>query len=196
MKKIILSLLFIGATCAVMAQQEVKKTTPANNTNNATANSNPENSAIHNSSYPSNNMATTTTQTVVVPPSVQASFKSGYPAASNVTWQQSGDWYTARYMDNGSIMQVLYREDGKVLSTMNAPVLQTYVPQDVVSKAIDKYGANLYAIGISKGPNGQDIYHVTLVGNGQSKTEWMNGDGSVAMQPFRIELNETVAGNR
>src|SRR6185436_15526640 len=101
------------------------------------------------------------------------------------SWYQSGDWYVARYVDNGQIKQVSYREDGKVLTAMMSPVRKSFVPDEIVNQAILKYGANLYAIGSSKGSDGQDMYHVTLIENGQSRTEWMNSDGSTADNHFR-----------
>ena len=128
--------------------------------------------------------ANTNTYSVAVPTSIQTTFTASYPGVTG-TWQRSGDWYQARYVENGMIKQVMYREDGKMLTSSIAPIKQSFVPDEMVKQAIQRYGASLYSIGISKGINGQDLYRVTLIENGQSRTEWMNADGSTADDHFR-----------
>ncbi|HKP31391.1 MAG TPA: hypothetical protein VJT83_01640, partial [Chitinophagaceae bacterium] len=141
-------------------------------------------------------VTTTATYTVNVPVSIRGSFETAYPSATNVTWQQSGDWYRARYRENGQIMQISYREDGKSLAMPAAPVLRTYVPEEIVSKAIDVYGLNVYAIAKTRGQDGQDMYNVTVIENGQSKSEWMNADGTTAMTPHRISDDQMVTNEK
>ena len=163
---------------------------PTTNTNTAV-----DSTVATDPSYPSTNTSiqnnaavnrsVNTTYELNVPMSIQTSFKTSYPAVTVNSWYQSGDWYVARYVDNGQIKQVSYREDGKVLTAMMSPVRKSFVPDEIVNQAIQKYGANLYAIGSSKGSDGQDMYHVTLIENGQSRTEWMNSDGSTADNHFR-----------
>jgi hypothetical protein len=138
-------------------------------------------------------LGTTTTSaaySVSVPASVQTSFTTAYPAAGTVTWSQSGDWYRARYRENGRLMESSYREDGKTFTRVASPVLRTYVPEDVVNKALDMYGVNVYAIGMTKNAEGQNMYNVTLIDNGQSRTEWMNEDGSAVASPYRTETDD------
>lgn len=165
--------------------------TPAPVTNenrNTIGNTPPDNN--YNTGTPMNNAATTTTYSVTVPTSVETSFKASYPMAGTVTWRQSGDWYSARYRDeNGKLMEASYREDGKSFVREASPLLRTYVPEEAVNKAIDMYGANIYAIALVKGSEG-DMYNVTVIENGQSKTMWMNADGSTVMNPYRTETTE------
>jgi hypothetical protein len=104
-----------------------------------------------------------------------------------VTWRQSGDWYSARYKDeNGKLMEASYREDGKSFVREASPILRTYVAPEAVDKAVEMYGANIYAIALVKGSEG-DMYNVTVIENGQSKTMWMNADGSTVLNPYRTE---------
>jgi hypothetical protein len=131
------------------------------------------------------NAAVTTTYTVNVPSSIQTSFTTTYPAVTANTWHQSGDWYVARYVDNGVIRQVSYREDEKTVVSTFSPIRKSFVPEEVVSQSLQKYGASLYAIGASKGSDGQDLYHVTIIENGQSRTEWINADGSTSTEHLR-----------
>ena len=174
--------------------------------NQPTTNVNADSTVMTEPSYPSTNNSVqsnavmnsspNTTYELNVPTTIQASFKTSYPAVTVNSWYQSGDWYVARYVDNGQIKQVSYREDGKVLTAMMSPVRKSFVPDEIVNQAIQKYGANLYAIGSSKGSDGQDMYHVTLIENGQSRTEWMNSDGSTADNHFRKADEATMQVNR
>ncbi|HYF31180.1 MAG TPA: hypothetical protein VD993_08685 [Chitinophagaceae bacterium] len=164
---------------------------PVTNENNTIGNTPPDNN--HNTGMPLNNNTTTATYSVTVPTSVETSFKAAYPMASTVTWRQSGDWYSARYKDeHGKLMEVAYREDGKTFTRAASPLLRTYVPEEAVNKAVEMYGANIYAIALVKGSEG-DMYNVTVIENGQSKTLWMNADGSTVMNPYRTEEAEQSA---
>ena len=141
--------------------------------------------------------ANTNTYSVAVPTSIQTTFTTSYPGVTG-TWARSGDWYQARYVENGAIKQVMYREDGKVLTSSISPIKQSFVSDEMVAQAIQRYGASLYSIGTSKGADGKDIYRVTVIENGQAKTEWMNADGSTADDHFRKaeEMNSTIPADQ
>ncbi|HEY0678423.1 MAG TPA: hypothetical protein VGD17_09055 [Chitinophagaceae bacterium] len=158
--------------------------TPANSANQNTMNGNSGTvaTASGNASY-----------SVTVPASVQTTFTAAYPAAGKVSWHQSGDWYRVRYMENGQLMEGIYREDGKSFTRQASPILKTFVPQEAVSKALDIYGINVYSIARAKGTAGQDVYNVTVIENGQTRTEWMNEDGSTVMTPYRTETDQQSA---
>jgi hypothetical protein len=60
------------------------------------------------------------------------------------------------------------------------PVLNTFVPDVVVTNAINTYGNNLYSI-TRRLPSGtEEMYHVTIIKNGVSEIAVMNGQGVVA----------------
>ena len=151
------------------------------------------NATMDGTANPAMSSTTTTTYELNVPASIKTSFSTSYPAITTSSWYQSGDWYVARYVENGQINQVSYREDGTVRNAMMSPLRKSFVPDEIVSQAIQKYGASLYAIGSSKGANGQDMYNVTLIENGQSRTEWMNTDGSTADNHFRTAEEATMS---
>ena len=122
--------------------------------------------------------------TFQVPQSVQTSFRVNYPAATQVTWQPMGEyWYTTYKEGNTSIVHVYYpsteyyvgRDDNyKVV----LPVLNTYVPEDVVINAINTYGNDLYSITALKTAGSQDtMYEVTLIKDGTCEMVMMNGSG-------------------
>ena len=164
---------------------------PVNGNTNSTLN----NGNVNTLNEPMNNATLSTTTnsaaySVMVPSSVQTSFQAAYPAAGSVIWSQSGDWYRARYMENGKIMESSYREDGKAFTRVASPQLRTYVPEEVVNAAMNMYGVNVYAIAQAKGSEG-DVYNVTIIENGQARTEWMNADGSTVGSPYRTEEMNT-----
>jgi hypothetical protein len=176
----------------------VTQPSPNSNTNQpVNTNTNVNVNTMDNSNMTTSGTLSSTTNSaaysVSVPASVQTTFTTAYPAAGSVTWQQSGDWYRARYRENGRLMEASYREDGKSFTRAASPVLRTYVPEEVVNKALDMYGMNVYAIAMTKGAEGQSMYNVTLIENGQSKTEWMNEDGSTVMSPYRTEADDASA---
>src|SRR5687768_11249053 len=53
------------------------------------------------------------------------------------------------------------------------PVLQSYVPENILSNAKNTYGERLYSIKGVKSGNGEDVYQITLVDNQQSSVAWM-----------------------
>lgn len=206
MKKTILSFLCIGSTMMLLAQQAPPATqkTPNMNTNNqpVTTPEVIENRNTIGNTPPDNNYNTGTLNStmsnaampaatiVSVPASVQTSFTTAYPTAGTVTWRQAGDWYRARYKDeNGKLMEASYREDGKTFVRAASPIMRTYVPQEAIDKAVEMYGADIYAIAMVKGTEG-DMYNVTVIENGESRTMWMNADGSAVMNPYRTETTE------
>ena len=228
MKKTILSFLLVSSAALVMAQQPTytnpnqKKNVPNGSTNqNLNTNPNRTNSNVappdtsttnlnnemnvseqEKSPQPDNGVvnstATTTSYSFTVPASIQTNFTTQYPGVTGNVWVRSGDWYRSRYVDNGTIREVSYREDGKSLTSTVSPIMQSYVPQEMVAQAIQRYGASVYAIGVSKGSDGQELYHVTVIENGESKTEWMNADGTVSENHFRKadETNSMMPENQ
>jgi hypothetical protein len=224
MKKIFFSFILFGSAGALMAQQPTNRTTTPNG-NNTTITNTQTNSGVNTTTtttippapttttpnatladdpaMDNPNMTTTTARTTVsvsVPPSVQSSFTMDHPAASNVVWAQNGDWYTATYLENGRSTRVYYNSgayyaDKGESYRMSLPMLNGYVPEDMVAKATEMYGGSLYSISSSKGSEGQLIYHVTLLDNGQSRTEFINVDGSIVASPYRMEKEELMASS-
>lgn len=61
------------------------------------------------------------------------------------------------------------------------PVLETYVPDNVVAKLKQKYGANLYDLTMIKRAANQPAYIVRVQDNGAYKTEIVNDNGDVQL---------------
>jgi hypothetical protein len=58
-------------------------------------------------------------------------------------------------------------------------VFNTYVPDVVVTNAINTYGNDLYSITRRVSNGNEEVYHVTLIKNGVSEIALMNAQGVV-----------------
>ena len=133
-----------------------------------------------------------------VPLTIRTNFQVAYPAVTEVTWMPANDWWYASYINSDNRMsrvyyntQPYYLEENRDASfRVSLPVLNTYVPDDVVSSAINKYGGNLFSITARKPDNnGLQSYHITLIKNGVSEIVMMNGDNMVYS-----EVSKTPSG--
>jgi hypothetical protein len=139
MKKTILAIILAGSSAAICAQD----TTNMNNTrmDSAQNTTGVQTSTGDYSAYAN------------MPPSIQRNFQAQYPGVTNAQWQPTyNGFWRASYMQNGQWMNVNYSPRGE--SFMVAlPVLQSSVPAEIVSKAMDLYGGNVYDISLVKLPN-------------------------------------------
>jgi hypothetical protein len=211
MKKTILSLILIGGSCMVFAQNETRDTTtrPTTNTydssktmNNTNINngiqtpvSNSGDTANSKSAMSSNNAYNAYgTTSVNIPYRAQMNLQKDYPTANNITWNQSGDWYHGTYMNNGRYSHIYYDDRGNTYS-VSMPVTETYVPDDIMNKVTTMFGPMVYDVTTLKGDSThQNIYQIRTLENGQVKSQWIGDDGSSIMDPFRAEMS-TEANN-
>ena len=129
---------------------------------------------------------TTVNYTSQVPMVIRTNFQTSNPAVTQVTWMpMSTDFWYASYVNSDNRMtrvyyntQPWYMEPGRDNSFKVAlPVLNTYVPEDVITAAIRTYGSELAGITARKlDANGMTSYFVTLIKNGVSEIEEMNTD--------------------
>ena len=121
-----------------------------------------------------------------VPASIRANFAANNPTTATVTWMpMTSDWWYATYKtDNNRIVRVYYNTQPWYMMRgesfkASLPVLNTYVPDVVITNAINTYGNNLYSITrrVSNGSN--EVYHVTVIKNGVSEITLMNNQGVV-----------------
>src|SRR6476620_4465475 len=212
MKKTILSLILIGGSCMVFAQNETRDTTtrPTTNTydssrtmNNTNINngiqtpvSNSGDTANTKSAISSNNAYNAYGATSVnIPYRAQMNLQKDYPTANNITWTQSGDWYHGTYLNNGRYSHIYYDDRGNTYS-VSMPVTQTYVPDDIMNKVTTMFGPMVYDITTLKGDSAhQNIYQIRTLESGQVKTQWIGDDGSSIMDPFRAETSADVNTN-
>lgn len=174
-------------------------TMPMNNGNNSTTpmNSSNNTNTMNNGTSRSSNGAykayNNTPSSMDVPASVQSSFQREYPNATNAQWHMSNDWWHASYNNNGRLANVYYNMKGQSYSVA-LPVVETSIPDNVISKAAEMYGGNIYDITRMKGMNGQDVYGVRVIENGQSRMERINEDGSKVTEMSSTESNGNMNG--
>ncbi|HEX7845914.1 MAG TPA: hypothetical protein VF476_08960, partial [Chitinophagaceae bacterium] len=147
MKKVVLAAILISAAYVMSAQEPVIYTT------------------------------TTTTTTVrsdvdytsQVPATIRTNFQLTYPAVTEVKWMPVNDWWYATYKDdNDMIVRVYYNTQPYYLGKnesfrMALPVLNTYIPDDIIAAAINNYGNELFSITAAKPDETGQTYHVTLI---------------------------------
>ncbi|MGN6399921.1 MAG: hypothetical protein ACTHMD_05680 [Flavisolibacter sp.] len=210
MKKTILSLLLIGSSYALFAQTDsthrdstLRSDSSMSNMNQNTMN---QNNNSMNNGVMNNNMNTDSTNrnnsmssnnaynaygttSVNIPYKAQLNLQKDYPGASNITWTKTGDWYEGTYMTNGRYSHIYYDDRGNTWSVA-MPVTQTYVPDDIVTKATTMYGPTIYDVTMLKGDSTHaNIYQIRTLENGQVKAQWIADDGSTVMDPFRSDIN-------
>ena len=121
-----------------------------------------------------------------VPTTIRTNFQANYPTANTVTWMpMTNDWWYATYKtDNNRIGRVYYSTQPWYMMRgesfkASLPVLNTYVPELVITNAINTYGNNLYSITKRLSTGSEESYHVTIIKNGVSEVILMNGQGVV-----------------
>jgi len=196
MKKTIFSLLIIGSSLAVCAQDVRSDSSSNNSSSNNNTNSYNNSTNSNNSNQMNNSMSSNNSYNAYsnVPTNVRYSFQRDYPSASNVMWSQNNDWYHVSYLNNGQAMNTYYNLAGQTFNVA-LPVMETQVPADVVSRVSSTYGANVYDITRTKGENNQDVYLVRILdNNGQIRTERINGEGSAVTEGSMNSSNTTDNG--
>lgn len=179
MKKTILALTLVGCGAVAGAQDSLKTGATMQNMSNT---QNPMELQTQTSVGAYNAYGTA----VNVPSHTQSYLLRDYPTATNATWQQSGEWYRANVVNANRNMQVYYAPNGDNY-TVVLPVIQSWVPEEVVTSALNMYGTSIYSVNRIKGATGQELYQVTLLDNGTSRMEYLNADGSsvAAVDVFR-----------
>ena len=132
-----------------------------------------------------------------VPTTIRANFQASYPTVTTVTWMpMTNDWWYATYKtDNNRIVRVYYNTQPWYMMRgenfkASLPVLNTYVPDVVITNAINTYGDNLYSITRRVSNGTEDVYHVTIIRNGKSEISLMNSQGVVYTDVNKIQSTQ------
>ena len=125
-------------------------------------------------------------QSSQVPATIRTNFQASYPSVTTATWMpMTEDWWYATYKtDNNRIVRVYYNTQPWYMMRgesfkASLPVLNTFVPDAVVTNAINTYGNNLYSITRRLSTGNEELYHVTVIKNGVSEIAVMSGQGVV-----------------
>jgi len=120
-----------------------------------------------------------------VPTVIRENFKTNYPTVTTATWMPvTNDWWYATYKENNRIVRVYYSTQPWYMMRgesfkASLPVLNTFVPELVITNAINTYGNNLYSITQRLSTGNEESYHVTVIKNGVSEVILMNRQGVV-----------------
>jgi hypothetical protein len=166
MKKILFSVLFIAILGVASAQVTVYRAT-------------------------NTPMTVTTFPGTTVPTYIVTNFEQAYPGVTVLTWDPLRTYWRATYNKDNRIIYVFYDERG-VNYRASLPVLQNNVSEEVVSTALRVHGPIVYGITKMKGANDTEVYQVRLLDNGTTKIVWMNADGTVAADVFKVKTETTV----
>lgn len=221
MKKISLTIVLAACSWALFAQDTTGQTNDSkmNNTTNQQMGSGMNQNSMNNT-YQNNNTSynptyndtsTSNYSAYGIPGYVQMNVRTQYPNASNLTWTSpTADWYHGYYSDaNGRYTHVYYSKDPYYNSqyypervtgyTVSLPVLQTYVPDPVITTASNLYKQNLYDITALRGKDSQEVYQVRVQDNGELKSMWMDANGTALTDYWRMDdemnMNNTTNSN-
>jgi hypothetical protein len=123
-----------------------------------------------------------------LPANVQNRFSQDFPAGASTSykWNQYGDWFHTYQMNNGRLIQYFYDQRGSGYS-LALPVLQSYVPENIVNSALQKYGSSLYSISMVKTNGGNEAYQVGLLQRGQMQMQYLDENGATVSDVWRTE---------
>lgn len=199
MKKIFLSAVLAAGSWVAFGQDTTSNTTNNTTTDQWNTSTNQNNQNMNSTNQAYNTTSTSNYNAYGIPNYVQMNVQTNYPSASNLTWDRAtADWYHGYFSDNnGRYTHVYYSTDPYYNSlynpervtgyTVSLPVLQTYVPDAVISTALNQYKQNLYDITAMKGNNDQDIYLVRVQDNGELKSMWMDANGGAVTDMWRTD---------
>jgi hypothetical protein len=166
-----------------------------NNSNTTNLNNNTTSGQMYNSTTNTSNYSA-----YGIPNYVQSNFQSQHPNVSNLAWTTStADFYHGYYSDptSGRYTHVYYSTDPYYNSqyyperitgyTVSLPVLETWVPDQVVTTALNQYKQNLYDIAAMKGNNNTNMYVVRVIDNGELKSMYMDSTGGAVTDYIRTE---------
>jgi len=126
-----------------------------------------------------------------VPMHIRTSFQTTHPDVTVVTWEPLSDWWVASYTEDNRIYHVYFNPAG-VNFNVALPVMQTYVPDAVITTAISKYGNALYDITRMKGASNQEVYQVRLLENGISRSVWLDANGTEVTDVFTVHTQDDM----
>jgi hypothetical protein len=122
-----------------------------------------------------------------VPTVIRENFQASYPTVTTATWMPvANDWWYATYKENNRIVRVYYNTQPWYMMRgesfkASLPVLNTFVPDEVILNAINTYGNDLYSITKRLSAGNEESYHVTIIKNGISEIIMMNRQGVVVV---------------
>jgi hypothetical protein len=125
------------------------------------------------------------------PSYIVTDFERNYPGAvTYVVWEPVTYLWRASYKENNRISHVYYNTNG-VHYKVSLPLINSFVPESVISAAIDTYGTALYSINRMKPIGDIEIYQVRLNEDTLMTNTWMDSKGAVLTEAevFKIRTD-------
>jgi hypothetical protein len=124
--------------------------------------------------------------------------RTTYPGTTMGIWDPvNSSWHSTYKVGNNRIAyfyystQPYYLLQGRDVNYKVAlPVINTYMPENVIAVAIDRYGTSLYSITEIKAENNEMVYQVCLLENGNIRTVWMNPELTVFTSFDKMKAGE------
>lgn len=157
-----------------------------------------------------------TNQGYYVPENIRMNFETTYPMVyMNSTWTPVTDFWApyatttttttlgpvyvtntsnnalwrASYTNNNRLTDVYYTGNGSSYLVAR-PVLVTYVPEEVITAAVNQYGNNLYSITALRPVGMLEVYQVSLLENGTPRMIYMDPMGIDMTDTYPAKLEE------
>ena len=164
MKKFLIASALVLSGTTVMAQDEVIMKTQSSGTYNAYS----------------------------IPPTIMVDYETLYGDPTLVTWEAMTDYWTTSHLGSNNRMMRLYypRDEWYLVDVPDRdfsyqvalPVMNTFVPESVITQALNKHGNNLYSITKLRGTDGSETYQIGILTNGTLSTHMMADTGDTAGQ--------------
>jgi hypothetical protein len=123
--------------------------------------------------------------TMNIPSHLRLNFTTANPDALDVTWYEMNDnYYRAVHNREGRLINTYYAPNGNSY-LVALPVLQSWIPEEVVNTALSSFGSNIYSVNKVKVAGGRDAYQVTVIENGIMRNEWIGEDGMAITDVWR-----------
>lgn len=141
--------------------------------------------------------STGTDRAYSVPEYIRVNFQSTYPAVITVNWEPvvsivdpSTTLWRASYRENNRLTQVYYNANG-VSHRVSLPVISTFVPEEVVTAAMDKYGSSLYSITMMKPIGDIEIYQLRLLDQTEPRSIWIDESGlEMSEAEYKLKMDD------
>ena len=125
-----------------------------------------------------------------VPEHIRIHFETSNPTVTTVTWAPVSEMWRASYRENNRVTQVYFNNTGEAYRVA-LPVISTHVPEEVVTAAMDLYGAILYDITKMRSAGNTDVYQVRLLENSVPRSIWMDEKGvEVKTDVYKIKVED------
>jgi hypothetical protein len=112
---------------------------------------------------------------------VLKTFKESFPNAEKVTWDETKEFYTVNFLEQGILTRITYEKSGNFAGSIRY-YTERYLPYYLINVLKDKFpGRKIYGVTEVTGPSGI-LYYVKLESTKFWLTVLLNSEGVVTIQ--------------